>query len=150
MRNSFEIEEYFNFKTFTGPGFDCLYVSYWRKDLNNANGFSPQLCKFLAQKVTNWLSNEFCRMCELNSIESSTGVALSWVITKEKTFLFRQPNSKFLEIGIIKEKVSDSGNIIDFLQSKRLEVLLKELSGKAMLAFSHQNGVYNRNNTLKY
>jgi hypothetical protein len=150
MSKSFQIEQYFNFKTCIKPDFNCLYVSYWRKDIRQAQGISLDYKKFLAKRIEGLLTNEFCTMCELNALQANKSGFLSWVITKERTYIFRRPNDNYLEIAILKEKVSDFGNYVPFLKSIQLVEVLTELCNKASFAFAHYKGVYKWNNTLKY
>jgi hypothetical protein len=89
-------------------------------------------------------------MCCINSVETEKGILVSWITTKDRTFLFRQPNLNYLEMVTLKEKVSDFGNHLNFLKSNYLREELQALSQKSALVFECQDGFYKWNNILKY
>jgi hypothetical protein len=127
-----------------------MYVHHWRQDLFRVQGLSLEFKEFLKRKVEAFLTDEFCTMCELNAVEGTKGCLLSWVIINERTYIFRRPNDNYLQIAILKEKISDFGNYIHFLKSRKLLEIMTDLGKEAHFAFAHHDGAYKWNNNLRY
>ncbi|HMK24654.1 MAG TPA: hypothetical protein VK483_01395 [Chitinophagaceae bacterium] len=131
-----QIEDYFKFRAYQESGFIRILVCYSWYGIHKSYTIGTDSRNVLKEKLKNLFTDKFFAIYERNRFEAGEGVFWSWVTTNGKTYLFREPSLKRLEMAILNIKIFDLRKHSEYLKSEQFENMLAEHSKKTHVAFS--------------